>query len=534
MRAIIIAILMTVSSSVLGAPTHSPAYDSPAGSTFSGGTLSSDLDLDGNNIIGTNDFYPATLASDTAPNDAVMKPGQNAYSEATVNTAGGHTMFCSGTGVRKIAIVQATAGGNTLTFSVDGTRTTVTTDTEWNCTTDNSTCAGELETYLDANIAGLTATAVGTDVYLVPGVTTCDIVLTSANGGGTAFVVTSGVSGYINLYGQRLSFDIDDGTAPDTYCTGADSLDRITCYVNGTRTFRIQQGSVVFEGTSANFSNVFIYNASAALEFGSDHAVGHSLAGGDVSFGADVGIINDLFVDNDTTIGGDLNVTGTIAGTGQRGQMQDEDNTDAFVINDTALFHVYHTDGMTSAHLNGWTFDAGGAGASVAIASVADGGGGEIAVTTGAAHGLAVGDVVSQTNMSVVAYDGVFHVNTITSSTIYEVTATIGATATGTMDQAATLTAATGSGGEYLVTWTASATSATNNETFDWHVHVEAASVAGTKMRRKFGTSTDFGAMSASAFVTIADDDKVAFCLQNNDSGGDLTIRHFTMTLHRL
>lgn len=175
-----------------------------------------------------------------------------------------------------------------------------------------------------------------------------------------------------------------------------------------------------------------------------------------------------------------------------------------------------------------------GGGASVAIASIADGGSGEIAVTTSTAHGLSVGDIVSQTNLTDVAYRGIFVVNTINSSTIYEVTATYTATGTGTMDQAAVLTAGAESAGVYSITWYASATSATNNETFDYQCYVNATGVTGTKVRRKFGTATDYGSMSGGGIVSVSGGDKISLVLTNNDSGADLTIRSLTMIAIRL
>lgn len=216
-------------------------------------------------------------------------------------------------------------------------------------------------------------------------------------------------------------------------------------------------------------------------------------------------------------------------------EMYDEDNTDAFVINASGEMHAYHTNGLTYLHLEDtWTFDGGGAGSSIAISSVADGGSGEIAVTTGAVHGLSVGDVISHSNLSDAAYRGIFVVNTVTSTTIYEVTAVYTATDTGYMDQAATLTANAGAAGEYQVVWNASATSAGSNETFDFELCNNGVTITGTKARRKFGTGGDFGVMSGSSLVTITVGDKISFALTNTSSGGDMTIRNFMFYLLKI
>ena len=216
-------------------------------------------------------------------------------------------------------------------------------------------------------------------------------------------------------------------------------------------------------------------------------------------------------------------------------EMHDQDNTDAFVINDAgADFHAYHSNGVAAGDLADWAFDAGGAGTSHAIASIADATGGKILVTTGDAHGLAVGDIISQTNLSDSAYVGLFIVLTVPLTTTYTVTAAFTATGTGTMDQAATLTCGVGAGGQYLLVWGASGTTVTNNETFDFEVCNNAVSVVGSKLRIEFGTGAKFSAFGMPSVLTVADGDKISFALSNEDTAGNITIRDITFTLVRL
>ena len=218
-------------------------------------------------------------------------------------------------------------------------------------------------------------------------------------------------------------------------------------------------------------------------------------------------------------------------------EMHDEDNTDAFVINDTgADFHSYHSNGVASGDLANWSFDIGGGGTSFPIASVADGAasGTDIAVTTTGSHGLAVGDIVSQTNLAIAVYVGIFEVKAIISPTVYEVAAVFDADATGTMDQASVLIAGVDSSGVYSLLYFISATSATNNETFDFQLYREATAIVGTKVRRKFGTAADFGSMSGGGVVAITDGDKISLALSNEDTAGNVTIRNFTLILTRL
>jgi hypothetical protein len=218
------------------------------------------------------------------------------------------------------------------------------------------------------------------------------------------------------------------------------------------------------------------------------------------------------------------------------GSMGDSQNADAFTINAQDNPHCYHTDGMTNGLSRGFTFDVGGAGTSHAIASIADGGGGEIAVTTSTSHGLAVDDVVSHTGLADAAYEGLFVVNTITSATVYEVTATYTATDTGTVDQCATISADTGSGGTYNAQWHASATNGTNNETIDFVLYTAdvtantTSAIVRSETRRKFGTAADYGSFGGSALVEIPVGGKIAFTLANITGTGTITMRNFGIT----
>ena len=227
-----------------------------------------------------------------------------------------------------------------------------------------------------------------------------------------------------------------------------------------------------------------------------------------------------------------------VEGTTERvhGSMYDEDNTDAFVISDAGGdLTGYHTNGMTAADELGWTFDAGGAGTSFPIASIADAGGGDITVTTTGSHLLAVGDVITQTNLADAAYVGVFVVQTVPSGTTYTVTATYTATGTGTMDQPAYLECDTGSDGVHEISWSASATSATSNETFDYKLYKGASAVLGSSVRRKFGTAGDFGSFGAHAPpVAVVAGDKIVLVMSNTGSAGNITIRNFVMLVDRV
>ena len=218
------------------------------------------------------------------------------------------------------------------------------------------------------------------------------------------------------------------------------------------------------------------------------------------------------------------------------GSYFDEDNTDAFVVSAQDDFHAYHSNGIVVGDEIGWTFDAGGAGTSFPIASVADGAasGVDIEVTTTGSHLLAVGDIISQTNLTSAVYTGIFVVKAIISATQYEVAAVFTATDTGTMDQAATLEASNLAVGVYDVTWSGSMTTTASNETFDFKLFKNDVVIPGSSFRRKFGTGADFGMLGGlTPRFDVANGDKISFTLANTSSAGNVTIRHIVISLTR-
>ncbi len=219
-------------------------------------------------------------------------------------------------------------------------------------------------------------------------------------------------------------------------------------------------------------------------------------------------------------------------------EIHDEDNTDPYVINDSSGdFHSYHTNGFAAGDLADWAFDAGGAGTSFPVASIADSpgsSGSQAEITTTGLHGLAAGDIVSLTNMSAGTNAGVHIVLAPIAATTFEITSSNSTTATGTMDQAATLEADAVAAGVYDFAYYISATSVGPNETFDFQLHKEATAIVGSKIRRKFGAGGDFGSMSGGGIVTVADGEKISFSLSNEDSAANLIIRNITIVLIRL
>ncbi len=219
-------------------------------------------------------------------------------------------------------------------------------------------------------------------------------------------------------------------------------------------------------------------------------------------------------------------------------EMHDEDNGDAFIVTDAGTeFQSYHTNGLTSGDLAGWTFDAGGAGTSFPIASIADSpasGGVQAQITTTGSHLLAAGDIVSLSNMSAGTNAGIHIVLAPVAATTFEITSTNSTTATGTMDQAATLIAGTGVSGTYQFGYHFAGTPVGANETFDFVLYNNATTVLGSKARIQFGAGAKFAAFSWGGLFDVTDGDKISFAFSNEDSAANITIRDFNITLVRL
>lgn len=215
-------------------------------------------------------------------------------------------------------------------------------------------------------------------------------------------------------------------------------------------------------------------------------------------------------------------------------EVHDEDNTDDYVINAITEVHSYHSNGIVAGDLAGWTFDIGGGGTSFPIASIADAGGGDITVTTTGTHGLAIGDIISQTNLSDTSYVGIFIILTVPTTTTYTVTAVFTATGTGTMDQASTLDIQDIAIGSYFISWSASATTANNNDTLEFSICKNDIPVVGTKARNKFGTGADFTVLTGQGLVQLVSGDKLSLGVENLSGSGNTTIRNFSMIPIRL
>jgi hypothetical protein len=204
--------------------------------------------------------------------------------------------------------------------------------------------------------------------------------------------------------------------------------------------------------------------------------------------------------------------------------MFDSANSTAFTVNAQTDKHCYHVAGLQAGDEDEMTFDAGGAGTSFPIASIADGAdsGVDIEVTTTGSHLLAVDDIISQTALTSAVYTGIFKVKAIISATAYEVAAVYTATDTGTMDQAATLIF--GLSGDYYANWWASAAAETSAHIFNYALYLDTVAIAGSKTQRKYGTGGDIGSFSGGSILFSATaGQRVSWVIDNESGTGDIT-----------
>jgi len=193
---------------------------------------------------------------------------------------------------------------------------------------------------------------------------------------------------------------------------------------------------------------------------------------------------------------------------------------------------AFHTNITGSApHLNNnFTFTAG---LENTIASIADNSGtaaGTVLVTTGTAHGLTIGDYITQNDCADGNYIGVFVVLTVPLTTTYTITATWGATDTGFLQMGSYLTVA--SSGVYRGAWNmAISQSAVNSQTTVITPFVNATQSTKAVAVRLVDNSSDIGAIGGNGLMSFSANDRIWFAVQST-SAQTLTFLIFNVTIH--
>ena len=174
--------------------------------------------------------------------------------------------------------------------------------------------------------------------------------------------------------------------------------------------------------------------------------------------------------------------------------------------------------------LEGWTFDAGSTGG---ITVYADGGGGQVTVTS-ASHGLSNGDIITirgSTN-----YNGVFAVAGVTTDTFKITDTWVSDDGASDWDQGASLIAGAGSDGDYFITWVMNTAPASACQLI-WKVYNNTTPQNKSTSERKYSINDVSGA-AASCIIQVTEGDVIWLSVQS-DSTSDITNKHGNLNLHR-
>lgn len=182
---------------------------------------------------------------------------------------------------------------------------------------------------------------------------------------------------------------------------------------------------------------------------------------------------------------------------------------------------------FSTGEVSNFTFDAGLTGA---ITAFADGGSGQVTVTS-VAHGLSNGAYVSIQGTT--NYNSVFLVANKDDDT-YEITHSWdGDDAAGSWDQGSGLTAGTGAAGKYDVTYNISGNSVTANKTFEWHVFINGTEIIGSHVQQRF-SSNAIKSFSAGDIINIAEGDVVCLYIEGNTDTTNFVHTSVNVRLRRL
>lgn len=214
--------------------------------------------------------------------------------------------------------------------------------------------------------------------------------------------------------------------------------------------------------------------------------------------------------------------------------MYEQDNSTEFVIHAVNEQHAYHSANMVEGDLGSWTWNAGSAGASVTISSIADNGGGTILVTTNIAHGATVGDVICHTGLTDANYVGFFTVLTAPTTTTYTVTATWTATGTGFVDRPAYLEVKDIATGFYNLEWVSTMQIAGSGITLAFDLHDGMTTITGSKSGYKFASTSTIKQPNGLGEKVISSGDRIFFTITNETDSTNITVKHLKVRLEHI
>jgi len=210
------------------------------------------------------------------------------------------------------------------------------------------------------------------------------------------------------------------------------------------------------------------------------------------------------------------------------GEFKIAENATATEIRGTGEYQAITANAVTGL-LNGFTFDAGLLGE---IASIATDAGGILVTDVG--HGLSAGNIITINGCATggnEAYNGIFEVLTVPSTSTFTVGATYNADDTGYWQKGASLTC--NATGVYGGSWASTGIAATNGHVFDFCPVVNTTIAEAACARRTF-SNADYGSFSGTEIVSLTAGDIITFVARNNSASGNITIRGLDLNLHRL
>lgn len=206
--------------------------------------------------------------------------------------------------------------------------------------------------------------------------------------------------------------------------------------------------------------------------------------------------------------------------------MYEQDNSTEFVIHAVNEQHAYHSANMVVGNLAEWTFNAGSAGASVTITTIANDSGGKILVTTNVAHGITINDIICHTGLTDSNYVGFFKVITVPSTTTYTITATWGATGTGFIDRPAYLQVKDIAVGFYNFEWTSTMKIAGSSIKLDFDLHDGTNTIDGSKSGYKFANTTTEKQPGGLGEKILVIGDRIFWTIKNTINSTNVTVEH--------
>jgi len=211
-------------------------------------------------------------------------------------------------------------------------------------------------------------------------------------------------------------------------------------------------------------------------------------------------------------------------------------NTTPVVIDTTNLYHaVYNTFGNNDATLpplidtTYWTYKAG---ATYAVTSVTDPGGGTTITCVTAGHSLLAGEPVTITGSSVAGYNGTYLVLAAgLTGTAFRVTVAYSATATASARKPATLKSLVA--GTYEANFTASGTVASPNDNVKVELNRDTTALDNIGARGVWD-NTKYSSIGGSGLVSVTVGQYIWMSTKNYSSSADITFYSANVSLHRI